>query len=338
MSVTKNAPLRYRLIDECLCRTKVKWTADKLLATVSEKLLDFTGKTISRSQLNQDIRALKEGGISGYDAPIEFDRATGSYRYSQEGFTIRNSPILVDDTDVLRQALAVLQQFQGLGLSEQLDELVGRVEKQVNLQGRAHPSPALHFERVEGYTGADKIRPLYQSIRQEQALEIHYRPFQSEQAQILLIHPYLLKEFNHRWFLIAFCEQGSCLRIYALDRIESITKSVKPYHSSHRPDPEAYFQHVVGPSVNEARQVEEVRLRFSKKRVPYVLTKPLHASQRVVGEEGDCVDVVIHVIPNRELVTLLLGFGSDLTVLSPDDLRNQLKLQHQSCMMNYASL
>ncbi|WP_426491368.1 hypothetical protein [Hymenobacter sp. 102] len=134
MPVSKNAPLRYRLIDECLCRDKVRWTRARLLEEVTEKFLEITGQPLSQRQLDMDLQAMKLGGSSGLDAPIEFDRKAGVYRYTEPGYSIHQSPLLVDDADVLRQALSVLQQFQGLGLSQELDALVSRVEKQVNLR------------------------------------------------------------------------------------------------------------------------------------------------------------------------------------------------------------
>ena len=69
------------------------------------------GQAISQRQVDMDIQAMKLGGNSGLDAPIEFDRKAGCYRYTEPGYSIRDSPLVVDDAEVLRQALTVLQQF-----------------------------------------------------------------------------------------------------------------------------------------------------------------------------------------------------------------------------------
>ena len=71
------------------------------------------------------------------------------------------------------------------------------------------------------------------------------------------------------------------------------------------------------------KPVETVLLRFSPYRFPYVVTKPLHESQRCVDKEK-CI-VRIDVIPNRELEALILSYGNDVEVLSPDYLRMQIK-------------
>ena len=67
---------------------------------------------------------MRPGGMTGYDAPIEYDREAKGYFYSDPTYSIRNGPLVSDDAPVLRQALAMLQQFQGLGLSEELGDIV----------------------------------------------------------------------------------------------------------------------------------------------------------------------------------------------------------------------
>jgi predicted DNA-binding transcriptional regulator YafY len=336
MPVSKNAPLRYRLIDECLCRDKVRWTRARLLAEVADKFLELTGQDISPRQIDMDIKAMKLGGDSGLDAPIEFDRKAGYYRYTEPGYSIRNSPLMVDDAEVLRQALTVLQQFQGLGLSEALNALVSRVEKQVNLHGRPPEAVSLQFEQVPDYTGADKLRPLYEAIRFQQVLRLSYQPFNSTEAKPVTVHPYLLKEFNHRWFLLAYNQEQECLSNYALDRIMLLTPTDEIYQLAHRPDAAVYFQHVIGPSVSQNGVVEEVKLRFNKSRAPYVVTKPIHSSQRTLLLEDGGMEVTLQLMPNRELESLLLSFGSDVTVLAPATLRQKMADSHRLSLTAYS--
>lgn len=338
MPVSKNAPLRYRLIDECLCRDKVRWTRARLLEEVTEKFLEITGQPLSQRQVDMDVQAMKLGGSSGLDAPIEFDRKAGVYRYTEPGYSIHQSPLMVDDADVLRQALSVLQQFQGLGLSQELDALVSRVEKQVNLHGRPAGPVALQFEQVADYAGADKLRPLYEAIRTRRVLRISYQPFGTAGSSPVTVHPYLLKEFNHRWFLLAYNQDQQCLSNYALDRITQVEVTTGAYEPNQCPDAATYFQHVIGPSVAPDAPVEELRLRFSKGRAPYVITKPLHGSQRHAPLADGSVEITLQLIPNRELMSLLLSFGSDVTVLAPAALRQRMAEAHQLALAGYANL
>ena len=49
-------------------------------------------------------------------------------------------------------------------------------------------------------------------------------------------------------------------------------------------------------------------------------SKPIHHSQKVVNENEGVIS--IDVRPNLELVALLLSFGSDIEILSPETFRN----------------
>lgn len=147
MPDTKNPDLRLRLLDECLQRRQKIWTPELLLATVAEKFWEAKGRKFSKSQFNLDIKVLREE----YHAPLVYTRELG-YHYTEPGFSILGSPLVEADADVLRQALALLRQFQGLGLSDELHELAQRVEGHLQAQPAAEMARQLiSFEQVPAY-------------------------------------------------------------------------------------------------------------------------------------------------------------------------------------------
>lgn len=87
-------------------------------------------------------------------------------------------------------------------------------------------------------------------------------------------------------------------------------------------DFERYLDDVVGVSVSVSEKLP-IRLQFSEHRFPYVLTKALHRSQRVVDLDNRIVE--INVIPNNELEALILSYGKDVEVLSPPEYKNQIR-------------
>ena len=73
---------------------------------------------------------------------------------------------------------------------------------------------------------------------------------------------------------------------YALDRIEEYDSSDKPFVKNESVDFSTFFDDVIGVSVPYNKDVvtEEVVLRFSEKRFPYVVSKPIHHTQKVKEE------------------------------------------------------
>ena len=68
----------------------------------------------------------------------------------------------------------------------------------------------------------------------------------------------------------------------------------------------------------------DVILSVSNSRYNYIKTKPLHLTQRKLGEDKAYTRISINVKINKELIALLLSFGSDIEVLAPVSLREEI--------------
>ncbi len=328
MPVNQNALLRYRILNDCFRRRNRRWYLEDLIGEVARRLVDHTGKnTISARTINGDIAAMKPGGKSDYDAPIVCDRSEGRgfYYYSDPEYSIDNSPLTSEDADVVRQVLAVLAPFRGLPLLADLEDVAHRLETRTGAASTAGQTPTLHFDTVPNYTGARWLGPLYEALRAREVIRFAYQPFEQE-ARATTVHPYLLKQYNHRWFLLGQCADQQRLQTYALDRIQGERIERLPnaeFWPNTLLDPATYFTAVIGASVPDG-EPQEIRLRFSPTRAPYVLTKPLHPSQQAGATTEAGTEITLHVGLNRELTSLLLSFGADLEVLTPAELRDQL--------------
>lgn len=155
-----------------------------------------------------------------------------------------------------------------------------------------------------------------------QSIVIDYHPFGKEVLQ-WTIHPYYLKQYNNRWFLFGYNPEFDDLSIVPLDRIELISNSEQPFIENSIYNFGTYFNNIIGVSKEKGRCVEHIRLRFSSDRFPYVVSKPIHHSQKIENEKERII--TLNVIPNKELVSELIWFRDDVEVLSPDFLREEIK-------------
>lgn len=90
-------------------------------------------------------------------------------------------------------------------------------------------------------------------------------------------------------------------------------------------DPYLHFADVIGPTVNRDRPVEEVRLKFSNTRTPYIVTKPIHSSQKLVKvQKNGSATFTYQLRFNKELLSTLLGFGEDVIVIYPNHLKEKI--------------
>jgi predicted DNA-binding transcriptional regulator YafY len=118
-----------------------------------------------------------------------------------------------------------------------------------------------------------------------------------------------------------------------LDRIVAIYQAPVEYVATDI-DFEEYFDDVIGVTFPKDKNLEAVQLKFSESRFPYVTSKPIHWSQKIIDVENRIIE--IDVIPNNELTALLLSYGSDVEVIAPESVRDDIKFITQESFKNYS--
>jgi predicted DNA-binding transcriptional regulator YafY len=78
-----------------------------------------------------------------------------------------------------------------------------------------------------------------------------------------------------------------------------------------------------------------VVLFVDKKHAPYVLTKPIHHSQKLIKEDEQGIIIRIDVVLNFELEREILGFGEFVKVLSPRTLASRIRQRLGKAMLGY---
>ena len=89
-------------------------------------------------------------------------------------------------------------------------------------------------------------------------------------------------------------------------------------------DFERYYADTVGVTKSGRDRGRKIVLWVHPRHVPYVMTKPLHASQELLKHDETGAIICICVVLNFELERELLGFGETLKVLSPRDLQRRI--------------
>lgn len=196
------------------------------------------------------------------------------------------------------------------------------------------------FQHNPYLKGMDKdyYKQIFDAIVNRQALEICYHPF-GKDAKEQVVSPYHLRQYNNRWFLIGKQDNYDGLTNYAIDRIDGIKelgcKMFEPLDDDFNFD--EFFEDVIGVSVEDV-PVEDVVLYANEKAFNYIYTKPLHESQVARGErtEDGRRIVTLKVKDNYELRALLRSFGSQIEVIKPASLREEMKKEADTLSKMYA--
>ena len=171
-------------------------------------------------------------------------------------------------------------------------------------------------------SGQKFLIPVMQAMLDNAVLHILYKKYQSTETDRRTIHPYAVKEFEKRWYIVAFSEEAGQLRTYAMDRIQSVERAETTFTLPKGFNVDELFQASYGIYLPEEGQKPVlVRIRATEREAAYLRDLPLHPSQTALpGNE-----FALRVIPNPGFIMELLRHGNRLEVLEPESLRRTVK-------------
>ncbi len=333
MPANKNALSRYKILDDLLSNRYHNYSLDDLTEEVNNRLSECGLETVVRRTIEKDIDYLEYSGL--FDVDIEH-YSVGSYdydkqkncmkrclRYEDPSFSIFKKELTKDEEYLLSETLSMLGQFDGLPNLEDLEKL--RIARGAQQQERQ----IISFAKNPLIGSTNIFGELFTAISQKQVIELHYHKFSSKRGMVINLHPYLLKEYNHRWFLIAATENDKTVLNFALDRIDKIVPLPSHKYIEYDGEINALFEDIIGVTFFKDSPIFKIVFWVSDASKDYVLTKPLHESQRTLPKtkESELMNQYptlsgglffqIECKNNYELIRELSSFGKDLLVLCP---------------------
>ena len=312
--------IRFEVLDRCFSDKTRYYYIEDLLKHVNEALIANGEITISertlRININQMITNPKWNVVLIEKAFINRRRY---FRYEDPNYSIFRRDLNEHQLAQLKSMMLMLQQFRGIPQFERIQELMQDLERHYHFELDC-PENIISFDTNQYVDGIKHLSKLFEATVNQQSLRITYHPHKKD-AYACVVHPYHIKQYNGRWFLFGLGDKYRTIVNMALDRIEDIDFAHVPYISSEDIDFEEYFEDIIGVTI-ESDKVERVVLQFYNDRLPYVLSKPIHGSQRISREHKDAIE--LDIIPNREFYQQLLSFGEDVKVLFPEEIQKEM--------------
>jgi len=322
MAHNKEAFIRYRIINRYLIDNK--FSSKKQLAKACEEALNIS--SVGIRTIEGDIHDMRYDKSLGYHAPIKLDREQGGYIYEDPTYSIDKLPLGAGELNSLLFAATLLEQYQHLDLFKDFGGIVQKINDALKIRKIGNVTKNrdfIRFEKVPRIRGSHYLSRLINLILEKKVVLIKYQPFYLDEPYMVQVHPYLLKEYQFRWYLIGLNEQVRELRTYGLDRILMVEPTDIPYQEK---DFEAneYFENAIG-VISPAGKPPEIVLIVKKPQAFYLLTKPLHTSQKVQKENEYEVMFKFRVHPTWEFISAVLAMGREAKIIRPESLKQEIR-------------
>lgn len=350
MPANKNALIRYRYLDELLSSRVKYYTRQELTDKINEQL----AVPVSKRCVEKDLIDIQDEWGIEYDEKIYDGKKY--IHYADHSFSIFNKELTAEERTLLKSVLDTIGQFDGLPNFEWLESMRLKLSKggtsalaSSSLEDDVD-TRIIEFSSNPYLKNTNMIAGLFQHIASKQVIEIEYLPYYKEVPIRETVSPYRLKQFNNRWYLLCCRISDGRFNNFALDRLVSYSLAEGAEFMPCPIEIDEHFDDIVGVTYIKDAPVETVVFAGSPREIQFILTKPLHWTQKRPSTEeqirlheeypnvpSDWIFLTIECKWNFELITTLFSFGERIIVLSPQKVVGEIKDKLMRMYAHYRS-
>ena len=210
-----------------------------------------------------------------------------------------------------------------------IDQMLTRLDQNIM-------SKQKEIASFEGGTAwdAEFLMPLFKAIRNRQVVDVEYRKYFRD-AETITVHPYYLKQYWRRWYLMAQQEGKDKIEAFPLICMSAVKANNEVKFKPTKTSFKQYFKHLVGVTVPPETTVEHIELWADISLYPYLYSYPISETQKLEIEGERNVKVSLDVMVNYELIQELMFYGDRLVVKSPVYLRDHMQERLEWCKQAY---
>ncbi len=322
MPTNKNALIRYKYLDRLLSDHHHYFDIHDLTEKVNDMLYLDGFPEVTQRCIEKDLNTLE---YAPFSAPIVRFNKNGKrcITYEKRSFSIFNQEMSREERNLLREVLNTIGQFDGLDNFKWLDDF------KIGL-GLKERRQIISFSNNPYLQNSNLLGILFDNISNEVVIRLSYHTFADATIRSIDFHPYLLKQYNDRWFLLGAADSDLKILTFALDRINKVEPLPEKKYIECPEELNEHFDDIVGVTLYEDRPVEHILIWVSDFSKDYVDTKPIHGSYTPIKGDveqqlrlkypqlQDGLFFTLDCIPNFELIRELCSYGKELIVLQSD--------------------
>jgi predicted DNA-binding transcriptional regulator YafY len=335
MPSSKLAFFRFMLIDQLLRNKFKKYPSkEEILAACNEKF-----GVSSLSTIEKDLNAMR----LEFDAPILYNKKQKGYEYSDKNYKFMAVNLSEDNLVALSFVETILKDFKDMPIFAEFSDAVDKVLDGVEITRTLKNNPLKSFhqcvqiDKMPYFKGSALLSDLIRWVSNNKVVQLSYRKFNADSNKVYTVHPYLLKEYRNMWYLLGYVADYQEVRTFGIDRIEGVEVIDSPFLSPQTVDFDAdsFYKYCIGVTMLSAVP-ERILLHFMPQAANYIKAQPIHHTQQIIksDEETGCI-VALNLVINFELKREILSYGSQVKVIEPAQLADEIQTDLANAAHSY---
>jgi len=289
----------------------------------------------SRATVNRDIAYLRDF----FHAPVIYHREGNGYTYDPAVPAFELPGLFFNESELfaLLASEQILEAVQPGILAPKLGPLKARIRQLLAESGHDAETVARRV-LVRGFaprrSDPDRFGAVAAAVLAGHALDIQYHSRTRDQITRRRIHCARLVHYRANWYLLAWCEHATSLRLFALERIREIAATA---HPADLPASDRELDRFVNASfgIFSGEASHWARIRFSPEAARWVAEEHWHSDQLGYWVDDGRYELQVPYSNPTELLMEVLRHGPEAEIIAPEELRQQVRRQLQAALRRY---
>jgi predicted DNA-binding transcriptional regulator YafY len=317
MNLSKSAFRRYKVIDGLLRNSMRKYPK---IEDIIEECIEKLSFEPSKETIQKDMANMRLPYPDGFDAPVRYCFKNRGYEYTDPNYSLTGIALSEDEIETIAEAVDLIQLIGGSRISNQFNQAVEKLLSATieSRQTSEAKRPVLQTMVPPVSSGFDHFDLLYQACKEQIPLSILHFSYTKRIFRHTYLHPFLIKEFDNRWYVIGYSETHNALRTFGLDRICDPLKLKKRFIATDYTNIDVYLKDIYGVYPIPEAIKEKVKIHVNEIGTHYFQAYPLHESQQIVKNQYGMSEITFDLIPSYELASYFLSLGKQVKLISPN--------------------
>lgn len=298
------------------------------MAQIIEELAN-NGISAERKSIYDDIEALRLFGVD----IVQLKGKNGGYYIGERDFELPELKLLVDSV----QSSKFITQDKTYKLIKKIESLASIYDGQL-LQRQVFVTNRVKSMNESIYYAVDVISD---AITKNRKIRYQYFEYTVEKERRLRhggkfyeISPFSLIWDDENYYMLGWDSEAGKMKHYRVDKMQKVSLSDderEGVEEFEKFDMSAYSKTVFGMFGGTE---QKVKLRFSNRLVGVVLDR-FGRETTIIPDGNEHFTVTLSVVVSPQFFGWIFGFGSDVEILSPEEVRNEMKKQAEEILGKY---
>ncbi len=289
---------------------------------------------VNKRTIERDFERLRDD----MNAPLEYDKASGKYHYTDPTFCVPNVVLTEGELFTVSTLMPLLEQYKNTPLELSFKNIMSKIAlflpDKVTVDSSFLNTDISFISDPLPEIDAQVFNQIFKAIKNRIVISLEYKSAGSKVFKKKTFDCYHVICQKGNWYVLGFDHDAADFRVFALSRIKSIDFTNEAFTVRQDFDIHRHIDLNFG-IWNNPEPPEEYEFIFSANIANYILEREWHKNQIAVQNDDGTVLLKFNSNQKQTVFSWVMSFGDAVTVLKPQRLIEEIREECKKMSKKY---